>query len=64
MDALCTAAASDHLLPSLELFESSLKAKSLDEFAAHGLVKLSDTRLNQYQACSFLPWQPSSPTYG
>lgn len=42
MDAQCPAAASDHLLPSLELFESSLKAKSVDEFASHGLVKLSD----------------------
>jgi hypothetical protein len=40
MDAQCTNVSSDHLLHSLELFESSLKAKSVDEFAANGLLKL------------------------
>jgi hypothetical protein len=42
MNAQCTTVSSDQLLHSLELFESALKAKSVDEFAANGLLKLSE----------------------
>lgn len=42
MDAQCTTVSSDHLLHSLELFESSLKAKSVNEFAENGLLSLSE----------------------